>query len=603
MALSVRSGLEWRRPERAADDAEFWRQWLRQAGPLLGAGCTMLVRPPRGAEPMRVVMRQGEQTRPVPEAAVAEVLRGEEPLVLETLAGGGGRFVMRLPWDADEPASLVVVGEMPVAAWPTGPDEGWRARALLWATAVGRRQRGREVARLRGRADELAGTLELLGALRGRERFAVAALELCNRLAEQHGADRVALGWWHEPYIKLRAVSQMNQIEAGMTAVGELESAMEEAVEQGVTVRWPAPEEASEVSAQHAALARSQGWKHLCTVSMEVGERTVGAVTWHREATPFTADEAEGFALVVEAVAPELERQWRREGWWGRRLKRGIEEAARRHWNLQHPWWKLAAVLGAAAVAASLLIHVPYRVEAEFRLRPERQVVFAAPFEGFLAEVAVSPGELVAEGAPLFTLDATALRLEEGELLADLSRFLREREQAEAAREPAAMRVAEAQREQVAARLARLRRQIEQTTVRAPFAGRVLDDGNLRERLGAPLRTGDALLRFAPPEGLFFELAVPEADVALLVPGGPVELAFRGRPGEPQAAVVTRIEPEAVIREGGAVFLVRATATGETPAWWRPGMTGIAKLDTAERSLADIFTRRLRDWLRLRLWW
>ena len=131
----------------------------------------------------------------------------------------------------------------------------------------------------------------------------------------------------------------------------------------------------------------------------------------------------------------------------------------------------------------------------------------------------------------------------------------------------------------------------------------MLDDGNLSERLGAPVRQGDALLRFAQLDGLFFELEVPEADAPLIAVGTPVEVAFRSRPDETVRATVTLIEPEAVVRPEGARFIVRAAAVTALPDWWRPGMTGIGKLITEKRSLLDIFTRRLRDWLRLQLWW
>jgi multidrug resistance efflux pump len=230
-------------------------------------------------------------------------------------------------------------------------------------------------------------------------------------------------------------------------------------------------------------------------------------------------------------------------------------------------------------------------------------MIFSAPFDGFVESVAVAPGDFVQSEAALFALDATALRLEEGELLADLSRYAREREQAEAKRDLAAMRVAEAQRDQVSARLRRLRRQIDLTVARAPWGGFVLDDGNLAERLGAPVRQGDPLLRFAQLDGLYFELAVKEADAPLIAVGTEVDIAFRSRPDEVLRAVVTRIEPEASVQSDGAVFIVRAMPVDGLADWWRPGMTGLGKLITPKRSLMDIFTRRLRDWLHLQLWW
>ncbi len=613
MAVRSLPPSEWLAPESAATDQAFWREWLRQAGPALSASWAVIVRPADGGQPCRVMMRAGDQRREIPDGLLDEVT-ADVPLCLRRGEVGGGMFALRLPWDEATSSHLVAVGEVAGDLWPAGPDQAWQDRALLWGTAAGRRRRGRELGALRRRADELAGALELAVLVRAQPTFKGAALEVCNQLAARHGADRVSLGWWREPYIRVVAVSQMNQVEARMAAVGEIEAAMEEAVEQDAALIWPEADEATGpeseganmggvIRVQHAALARTQGTRFLCTLVLRDGERLLGAVTWQRNDRAFSSEEAEGFALNLDAVGPWLATREREQGWWGRRWKRAAEEALRRHANLQHPWPKLAALLLAAGLAVSLLVHVPYRVEAEFTLRPVRQMVFSAPFDGFLESVAVSAGDAVPSGDELFALDAASLRLQEGELLADLSRYAREREQAEAARDLAAMRVAEAQRDQVAARLARLRRQIEQTRALAPFSGVVLDDGELRERLGAPLRQGDAVLRFAQLDGLYFELAVPEGDARLIGEGSRVEIAFRSRPDDVQEAVVTRIEPEAVVMSGGAMFIVRATPARGAAEWWRPGMTGIGKVVTEKRSLLDVFTRRLRDWLHLQLWW
>ncbi|WP_221032089.1 efflux RND transporter periplasmic adaptor subunit [Actomonas aquatica] len=610
MALKPLQVSDWLQPSSQRDEPQFWREWLRQAAPALDASCVMLLRPAQAdGQGPRTLLRAGEQTRDIPTRLIAKAM-AHGPLQLASAELGGGTFALRLPWDELSDDPLVAVGEVRPATWGTdGPDAAWQDRVLLWGAAVGRRRRIREVGTTRRRADELAHALELAVLVRAQRGFKAAALEVCNQLADRHAADRVVLGWWHEPYVKVAAVSQMNQVEDRMAAVGAVEAAMEETIEQDAALLWPVPPAAegesvaTEIVAQHAALGRDQGFAHLCTLPLRDGERVVGAVTWHRQEGAFTADDAAAFALVLDGLTPLLVEKERAEGWWGRRLKRAAEESLRRHWNLQHPWPKLGAVAAAITLAVLLLVHVPLRVEAEFTLRPERQMVFSAPFDGFVESVAVEPGDFVAAGQPLYALDGTALRLEEAEMLADLSRYVREREQAEAKRDLAAMRVAEAQRDQVQARLARLRRRIAQTAAQAPFAGFVLDDGNLRERLGAPVRQGDSLLRFAQLDGLYFELAVPEADAPLIADGTPVEIAFRSRPDETITATVTRIEPEAVVQAEGAVFIVRAAPDGALPDWWRPGMTGIGKLITEKRSLADIFTRRLRDWLRLQLWW
>jgi len=41
---------------------------------------------------------------------------------------------------------------------------------------------------------------------------------------------------------------------------------------------------------------------------------------------------------------------------------------------------------------------------------------------------------------------------------------------------------------------------------------------------------------------------------------------------------------------------------GEAQTWWRPGMSGVAKLDAGTRTPLWIATHRTLDYLRLR-WW
>ena len=85
--------------------------------------------------------------------------------------------------------------------------------------------------------------------------------------------------------------------------------------------------------------------------------------------------------------------------------------------------------------------------------------------------------------------------------------------------------------------------------------------------------------------------------------GREVELAFTSRPDLTFDAVLDRIDPVAETNDQGNLFRVRCDVTEGVPVWWRPGMTGIAKIDGGRRSLLWIFTHRTIDFLRLYLWW
>jgi multidrug resistance efflux pump len=217
--------------------------------------------------------------------------------------------------------------------------------------------------------------------------------------------------------------------------------------------------------------------------------------------------------------------------------------------------------------------------------------------------VAVSPGDSVAEAAELFALDDAPLRIQEASLRADVSRHRAEAERARGEGRMAEMRVAQAQEQQSAADLEFIRHQLAGAVRRAPFAGVVIDDAEMRERLGAPVKRGDLLMKLARGERLYAELNVPERDIDEIRRRATGEIAFASRPELSLPIRIERIEPVAITREGGGVFLVRAEFAGSMPDWARPGMTGLAKIEAGRRTWFWIATHRLVDWLRLKLWW
>ena len=164
------------------------------------------------------------------------------------------------------------------------------------------------------------------------------------------------------------------------------------------------------------------------------------------------------------------------------------------------------------------------------------------------------------------------------------------------------MRVAEALAAQAAARLQQVRARLAQSGVRAPFAA-VVVEGDLQEKIGAPVRSGDPLVHLARLEGLHVRCEVDERDVHEIEVGQTGEVAFASRPGKRFAFTVSRIEPQARPRPDGNVFEVYGELRGGEADWRRPGMSGVAKINIERRNLFWIFTHRTTDWLRMRLWW
>ena len=66
---------------------------------------------------------------------------------------------------------------------------------------------------------------------------------------------------------------------------------------------------------------------------------------------------------------------------------------------------------------------------------------------------------------------------------------------------------------------------------------------------------------------------------------------------------IAKIEPAAFPKSEGNVFLVRCEFDEKLENWWRPGMSGLCKLNVESRTLWWILTHRTVDFLRMKLWW
>jgi multidrug resistance efflux pump len=182
---------------------------------------------------------------------------------------------------------------------------------------------------------------------------------------------------------------------------------------------------------------------------------------------------------------------------------------------------------------------------------------------------------------------------------ADLVRYRREAEKAQATRQLAEMEVNLARLDQSASRLALARHQLANAEVVAPHAGIVVE-GDLKKNLGAPLRKGDLLLKLAQVDHTYLELQIDQVDVHEVNVGTRGEFALVGRPDQRFPLVMTRLDPASTLREGRNVFLARAEIERDRPSWWRPGMGGTARLEVGERTLIWVLTHRtvrtLREW-------
>ena len=205
--------------------------------------------------------------------------------------------------------------------------------------------------------------------------------------------------------------------------------------------------------------------------------------------------------------------------------------------------------------------------------------------------------------AKLLALNRSELVLEQSAAQADLTRYQRESEKARAAKNLAEMRIADALALQAQARLDLVQYRLENATVKSAFDGIVVE-GDLRERIAAPVKQGDALFKVARLDTLYAEAEIPERDVKEILR----KCQGRNRVCHATQAEISRVDPDD--RAGGSDEKGRKCFSRPPEIGPRRGIMVASGHDRLvqivrreDEALFWILTHRTVDFLRMKLWW
>lgn len=525
----------------------------------------------------------------------------ENPVVIDEGDNAIGRLVLGFYLDlgSDQPpVSMIFDFEDP----PQEAIQTFAERLQLLMDIPVYYQSSRLLRQAKSDVVQFADAIDLMTLLNECDRFMSAAMTFCNELASRHDCDRVSLGWLEGSYIRLKAISHMEKFEKKMIAVQSLEAAMEESFDQDEEIVWPEPEDADSISRDHARYGEEQGPGHLVSLPIHVDDEGVGVVTLERRNQAFDEDEVRGLRLTVDQASRHLSQLHTYDRWIGARFVSWSREKLSDLLGVDHTFAKAVGILVACILAFLLFGWMDYRVEASFILRTEGTAFVPAPIDGYVSTVDVEVGDRVKKGQTLLTLDTQELTLNESMTLADIARYSRQMEKARAENHLADMRIAQALVAQKESELAKVRYRLDNAVLKAPFDG-VVVQGDLKEMLGAPVRKGDVLFKVANIKNMYAELNLPERDIQEVKTGDVGEIAFVSRPEDSFPIKVVEIDPAAVTKKDGNMFVMKAEPTGARADWWRPGMSGVAKIDVGDRNVLWILTHRTVDFFRLLLWW
>ncbi len=480
--------------------------------------------------------------------------------------------------------------------------ETCREQLELTANLLGISERRVALQRRQGDLRRLQKAMETLSAINRQNRFTSTAMALCNEVASQWRCEQVSIGFLKGRYVQLKAMSYTEDFSRKMKIVQDIESAMEECLDQDCEVLYPASPEATHISRAAGELSKRHGPLVVLSLPLRQDGEVRAVLTIERPlGESFGLEEVEAIRLTCELCTPRLLNLYEHDRWVGARVVAKARSALAALVGPKHTWTKILAILGFSVILFLIFGKGQFRSEAPFVLEATYQQVVCASFDGYIKSVSVEVGDTVEGGqTTLAELDTAELRLRLAAAKAERAGYLKQVDAAMRDGEIAQAQIAQANADKIEAQIELLNYLIEQGKIISPISGTVVK-GDLKRQIGAPVKTGDVLFEVTPLESLRAELLVPEDQIFDIKVDQAGYLATVSYPAQRIKFVVERVNPMAEVVKDRNVFKVRVRLL-EKRSWMRPGMEGVAKISIGERPYIWIWTRRIVNWLRMKLW-
>jgi len=588
-----------------ADAGTRWYEdWLAKVVPAAGglAGIVVLTPPLSGREDVAVAgLFPGDTSLADVLFRAARQSVDQTSRSVATVPGGTDQIIV---WPVVAAGRVLGIGAFVL---PATDDGGLFARRVgeieISAAALEARLSRLEAARLNEQWRRQSLVLEGFDAVLGEPVFARAALAFVNFVARRFAAERAVYGRVHNGDVEIECQSDTSHYVGKVNTMSLTRLAMQEAADQLEAVLVPGVAERNPVSRAHQEMAEAIGNVSIASLPLVDAElRCYGVLLLERAAqTPFADGDVRQLEALGSVVGRVLEDRRRSQQPVHRLLALSIRRFFETFLRPGYLRRKIALLVSVIAVVFFAFARGDYRPGGEIVLEGEELRAVIAPFDGFLESATARAGDELSAGDVLATLDTRELRLERLRWLADEARARRQYEDALSRQDRAQVQIHTAEIERAQAELGLLDYQIARAALSTPFAATVVD-GDLSQRIGSAVRQGDKLFELAPLERYRIAVFVNEFVVGDISVGQHGTAVLSALPGRELAFEVVRITPVAEVRDGETVFRVEAALLDESDPELRPGLVGAGRVLVDQRLLIDIWTRSLRDWLRVQ-WW
>jgi hypothetical protein len=399
------------------------------------------------------------------------------------------------------------------------------------------------------------------------------------------------------------AISHLDRFERNASQTQRIEVALLPAVIQGHEVWWPASDDALHDTDALNSLAQDLGAERIALLPVPDAQGMTQAVLLLAFAPGVEPHSLNTLQLALELMQPRLSDLRGQSLSFSRRAHQRLKSGAERLFGPEHPLLKLSGVLLMLLVLYLAFGSWHYRVDASAQLNTDATRLISAQFDGRIEQVHATSGDLVKSGSLLVTLDTRDLAQQRNELSAEISKTSTEINKFRAEGLLAETEIASARLDQAVAKAERVDNYLAQASSAAPFEG-VIVEGEKKDLLGAPVKKGDRIFRIAKVEGLYITLMVSEKEMRHIQPQARGEVALLSHPSRSIPIRVSSVIPVAQVKgQEGNQFMIKAELLEAPQPWWRPGMTGLARIDVGDKNVAWVLSHRVVDRLRLLLWW
>jgi len=453
--------------------------------------------------------------------------------------------------------------------------------------------------------DKALSLLTILPDIYSSSSLSLAGYTLVNGLvSHSNDVDQAALGWVNREYVTIENISHFDRFEHKTELVKLYEAALEEAVDQQTTIHLNGSDNEELIVLAHQQLQRAMACEDIVTfVIFDTQSKPIGCLLLIKMNGKFNQALINSLSFTLSVLSARLHMLRQESGGLLQKLKLKTTEKLSWFFGKEWLWTKVSMLLIGGILLWTLFGSISFRIESNGELITDRVQLISAPQDGVITTVLANVGDNVTSEQIVIELKKQDLILQLTELGAERQRYSSEEDKARASYKIIETEIAKARKAQIDARIARVQLMIDETQVKSPFDG-VIIEGERNNLLGLPIRKGDTLMKIARIEDIYLTLAVDERDIHHISIGDTGEYALVSQPLSPLPFIIEQIIP--IAYDGGskgAQFKIKAKFIDSAQSWWRPGMTGVGKIDKGSAAPYWVLGRKSYHQLRLMFWW